>query len=167
MASTNKTANLNLNQWSLSDKPEMADFNADNTKIDTVVSAHLAESVTDASGVHGLVYEEGVYTPVISASSGSITAYTLHEAKYTKIGRIVHVFLRFTIDNAGTGTSNLLATLPYVNSGSFTGFGREIAVSGKALAVLSSGSNISIRYYDNTVSIANGTSFYVGATYTV
>ena len=45
MASTSKTANLDLNQWSLNDKPEMADFNADNTKIDTVVSAHLAESV--------------------------------------------------------------------------------------------------------------------------
>ena len=55
MASTNKTANLDLNQWSLSDKPEMADFNADNTKIDTVVSAHLAENA--ANDVHGLKFK--------------------------------------------------------------------------------------------------------------
>ena len=52
MASTNKTANLDLNQWSLSDKPEMADFNADNLKIDTELSAHMAESALD--DVHGL-----------------------------------------------------------------------------------------------------------------
>lgn len=44
MASTNKTPNLELSQWDLSDKPEMADFNNDFSKIDTVVATHLAES---------------------------------------------------------------------------------------------------------------------------
>jgi len=39
MASTNKTTYLNLNQWVGSDKPKMADFNTDNQRIDTGVSA--------------------------------------------------------------------------------------------------------------------------------
>ena len=43
MASTNKTPNLELSQWDLSDKPEMADFNNDFSKIDTVVATHMAE----------------------------------------------------------------------------------------------------------------------------
>ena len=39
MASTSKTSHLNLNQWSSTDKPKMADFNSDNQKVDSGVSA--------------------------------------------------------------------------------------------------------------------------------
>ena len=37
MASANKTA-LGLNQWSLSDKPTMEDFNADNALLDQILT---------------------------------------------------------------------------------------------------------------------------------
>jgi len=37
MSSTNKTANLGLNQWEASDAVQMADFNADNAKLDDIV----------------------------------------------------------------------------------------------------------------------------------
>lgn len=40
MASTNKTTNLGLNQWILSDPFLMEDMNADNQKIDAAVSAN-------------------------------------------------------------------------------------------------------------------------------
>lgn len=39
MSSTNKTPNLGLSQWVLSDPFNMADFNEDNAKIDAAVSA--------------------------------------------------------------------------------------------------------------------------------
>lgn len=39
MSSTNKTANLQLNQWVGTDPVLMADFNADNAKIDAAVKA--------------------------------------------------------------------------------------------------------------------------------
>ena len=39
MASANKTGYLNLNQWQGTDKPKMTDFNADNQKIDSGISA--------------------------------------------------------------------------------------------------------------------------------
>ena len=40
MASTNKTANLGLNQWVLTDPLLMEDMNADNQKIDSAVAAN-------------------------------------------------------------------------------------------------------------------------------
>ena len=44
MASTNQTETLGLNQWVASDTPKMADFNADNQKIEQAVATHLADS---------------------------------------------------------------------------------------------------------------------------
>ncbi|MEG1404456.1 MAG: hypothetical protein RSC52_03020, partial [Oscillospiraceae bacterium] len=38
MASTNKTANLSLNQWTLDDPFLMEDFNADNRKLDAAMT---------------------------------------------------------------------------------------------------------------------------------
>lgn len=45
MASSGKTPNLNLNQWSLNDKPQMEDVNRDNLLVDTVVSSHIGDMV--------------------------------------------------------------------------------------------------------------------------
>jgi len=41
MPSTNKTPHLGLNDWNLTDKPEMADFNEDNRIIDQAVSSRI------------------------------------------------------------------------------------------------------------------------------
>ena len=41
MASTNKTANLQLNSWLATDKPKREDFTSDNLKIDTAVTNHI------------------------------------------------------------------------------------------------------------------------------
>lgn len=47
MPSTNKTPKLSLNQWILSDKPKMDDFNSDNLNIENYITAH-----TDNTGIH-------------------------------------------------------------------------------------------------------------------
>lgn len=44
MPSTNKTANLSLNQWAESDRPMRNDFNSDNAKLDSVVGGHVNNS---------------------------------------------------------------------------------------------------------------------------
>lgn len=44
MASTNKTEHLSLNQWVLTDKPRMDDFNSDNQKLDQAVGEHTADT---------------------------------------------------------------------------------------------------------------------------
>lgn len=41
MPSTNKTTNLNLNQWSQSDRPMRNDFNNDNSIVDSVLGGHV------------------------------------------------------------------------------------------------------------------------------
>ncbi|MBC8570525.1 hypothetical protein [Zongyangia hominis] len=43
MASTNHTEHLGLNQWILTDKPRMDDFNSDNLKIDQSLGTHVAD----------------------------------------------------------------------------------------------------------------------------
>ena len=43
MSSSNKTDFLNLNEWVLSDIPNMQDFNSDNQKIDEALSNHLSD----------------------------------------------------------------------------------------------------------------------------
>lgn len=59
-------------------------------------------------------YEEGTWTPSMSAQTGSITSYT-SEGKYVKIGRMVHVFANCKITNNGTATDNLfIGNYPFV-----------------------------------------------------
>lgn len=45
MSSTNKTANIQLNNWSASDKPKREDFNYDNAVIDRVLKAHFDDDL--------------------------------------------------------------------------------------------------------------------------
>ena len=44
MPSTNKTANLSLNQWAESDRPMRNDFNSDNALIDSALGNHINNS---------------------------------------------------------------------------------------------------------------------------
>ncbi len=44
MASTNKTANLGLNQWIGTDKPKRSDFVSDNTIIDNILGNHINDT---------------------------------------------------------------------------------------------------------------------------
>ena len=56
MSSTNKTPNLELNQWVGSDIPKRADFNADNSAIDEAIFNH-----TDDSDIHTTAEEKEVW----------------------------------------------------------------------------------------------------------
>lgn len=44
MSSTNKTANLKLNQWIASDCPKMQDFNNDNGILDSAITSHTGDT---------------------------------------------------------------------------------------------------------------------------
>jgi hypothetical protein len=62
-------------------------------------------------------YEEGNWTPTVSAQTGSITSYT-SSASYTKIGRVVNIRVYITITNKGTASSRLQVTnAPFVIAG--------------------------------------------------
>lgn len=44
MSSTNKTTNLELNNWIGTDKPTRSDFVSDNTILDTIINAHTTDT---------------------------------------------------------------------------------------------------------------------------
>jgi hypothetical protein len=62
-------------------------------------------SATSGTGTSELLadYEEGTWTPVITAGIGSFTSYT-SQGIYTKVGRIVTAWCSFQITDVGTGT---------------------------------------------------------------
>jgi hypothetical protein len=58
-------------------------------------------------------YEEGTWTPTITAYAGSVTAYT-SQGSYVKIGRIVFATVYAVVSNAGTASgSYIVSNLPF------------------------------------------------------
>lgn len=61
-------------------------------------------------------YEEGTWTPTLTASSGAIAAYTDQTARYVKIGQWVWVNFNVTINGVGTLSGSVsVAGLPFAN----------------------------------------------------
>jgi len=96
----------------------------------TAVAASDANTLDD--------YEEGTWTPGVTAASGSITSYT-SAANYTKIGRLVSLNIRVTITDIGTASSNLrISNLPFSVDraiGSISAYGRESNTTGYSLSL--------------------------------
>ena len=115
-------------------------------------------------------YEEGTFTPTITASSGSLTTVT-STGNYTRIGRQVTVNVQATLTNIGTASGALITSLPFA-CGRFPaiGVGREDQNTGFELqARISSGapSSAVILTYANTTPIAIGNVVQITITYFV
>ncbi len=68
MASTNQTETLGLNQWVSSDIPKMADFNADNLKVEQAVADHVQDDEVHLSQSDRALLEQ--LTPVTGSYVG-------------------------------------------------------------------------------------------------
>lgn len=99
-------------------------------------------------------YEEGTWTPTVTATTGSITSYSA-SGTYTKIGRQVFCTATIDITNNGTGAAVLQYTLPFTASGAWCGTGRETSV-GTMLQVVSAASVASVLTYLNAYPAATG-----------
>ena len=67
-------------------------------------------------------YEEGTWTPTVSAESGSYTLITNARGRYTKVGRIVTLFYYFIVTTKGTGSGGaVLSNLPFTSLSSNAG----------------------------------------------
>ena len=66
-------------------------------------------------------YEEGTWTPSFKAGNNSTASpTTVNEAKYTRIGRMVHAVAYFTMSSYASGTTGgdtRIVGLPYINIG--------------------------------------------------
>lgn len=99
------------------------------------------------------------FTPTVSASSGSITSYTVNAATYLTRGKHVTVRFDISISNAGTGSGGLTVLWPGVpNAKTKSGLiqGREDGVSGKFCGGLANGGGVVINDYSNASIIATG-----------
>jgi hypothetical protein len=106
-------------------------------------------SATSGSGTSELFndYEEGVWTPVIAAYTGSITSYT-SAGTYTKIGQQVTVSFIFTITNNGTGATLLqVSGLPFTPNESTTLYACSANNRSTANTLYAEVANIKINIY--------------------
>jgi hypothetical protein len=75
-------------------------------------------------------YDEGTFTATVAAESGTINSYSVIAAKYTRIGDIVHVFVRFQVTDKGTGTNFVVSGLPFASSRELLGLFSETNTTG-------------------------------------
>ena len=105
-------------------------FNNGNVKIndgDLVIgtSGHGIDfsATTDGSGTDTSEllddYEEGEWTPILNTGDFGVTSYATRYARYTKIGRAVHIVMYIMLSNKGSNSGYLkLWGLPYTNAAS-------------------------------------------------
>ena len=108
--------------------------------IDSTVGT-LSGSVTSLTTTVNAIGAWISYTPTITAQSGTITSFTTRLARYSKIGKTVHVIFEFIIGVNGTGSVYLLMNKPLTGvtplgaSTGVIGYGSEIGITGYAFAV--------------------------------
>jgi hypothetical protein len=119
-------------------------------------------------------YEEGTWTPSISAYSGTITSTSSISGTYTRVGRQVTVIAQFTIVNNGTGSVLLVVSgLPFTGSSSpitlYSGSGVCSTTNKQLVAQYTpaSSSNVNISYSDGTYPGANSSAYSITMTYFV
>jgi hypothetical protein len=112
-------------------------------------------------------YEEGTWTPSISFGSGSATVSSV-AGTYTKIGRLVTVTVNIELAGASSAANLQINNLPFsqLNSHCSSGIVRENANNGYFYGFsFGSGTLVYMHKYDNSNTLANGTTRYTG-TYT-
>jgi hypothetical protein len=125
-------------------------------------------SATPGTGTSELFadYEEGTFTPTVTAFSGSITTVSA-VGTYTKIGRNVIADIKITITDNGTGGTFLKTTLPFVpTSVSSCGAGRENNVTGIAVVLQNEASVNNANIVTVTNTYPGGTGYVITATLT-
>ena len=64
-------------------------------------------------------YEEGTWTPTLNTGDFGVTSYSTRYARYTKIGRAVHIVMYIMLSNKGSNSGNLkLWGLPFLSASS-------------------------------------------------
>ena len=121
--STQTGGDLNLVKPELTDDHKVTigtDLPANFQKIDDEFSAHLADNVQDDGGVHGLEYEEGIWTPTLFGNTvaGSHT-YNVQSGKYIRINKKVTCYgnIRLSAKDAAMAGSVRLGGLPFTVAG--------------------------------------------------
>lgn len=116
-------------------------------------------------------YEEGTWTPTISATVGTITTSSSSSAFYTRVGSVISFTVVLTITNNGTGSSQLRFTLPFSGSRGYAANVSGLNASSGALVVGASSSanpsSIDLNRYDGVYPVSSGQSLRISGTYII
>lgn len=131
-------------------------------------------SATPGTGTSELLadYEEGNWTPVVTAAVGSITTVGTVTGQYTKVGNLVTIIFRISITVNGTGSLILQVDgLPftpsaYYSCGAFRDFGGITSKMG-SVGIVASNTKFNMLYYDGTYPGANNVYLAGSASYQV
>jgi hypothetical protein len=143
-----------------------------NTRLQIVDGIGFPAAQVSSTDVNTLDdYEEGTFTPTLTALSGSITTVGATTGKYTKIGNTVFVTMYLPITTNGTGATGLnVSNLPFTsNAEPHIGCGREMLISGKfCQAYITASSTQCVIYtYDALYPGGSGTAVSVNIQYRV
>jgi hypothetical protein len=86
--------------------------------LDADLIAHKAEKVQQGSSPHGIIYEEGEWTPYITANDASIAnQYSMQKGYYIRQGNEIFVTGRVALSSLGSGWNSesrvVLGGLPF------------------------------------------------------
>ena len=113
-------------------------------------------------------YEEGTWTPTVTAQSGTLGSYTLTNCKYVRIGQLVNIMGKVKVTSVGTGSDALRLSLPFVTTNvDFSGSGAERTTLGYQCAVFGENTGLNIRKYDFTTVINLDHEIKFSATYLI
>ena len=117
-------------------------------------------------------YEEGTWTPVVTAATGTLTTVSSQLGYYTKVGRLVTAHCYFVVTTNGTGGSSIqVSGLPFASSNVFniTGIVRLDGVTGHLgqIKFAAGGTVFNVWKYDNSYPAADGSQFPCVVTYFV
>ena len=80
MPASNKTPNLNLNNWLGTDKPKRQDFVDDNNILDSIVGSHIANTVMHMTSAEKALLNAPFEVGVIAGDGNSSCTHTLNFA---------------------------------------------------------------------------------------
>lgn len=113
-------------------------------------------------------YEEGTWTPAVTAGSGSYTSITANTGKYVKNGKAPTIQGTWTISTIGTGNSGTnVGSLPFTGDGQEYGGSGVNFSNGIGLSVLISATNIYVVYADGNNAAVNGHRYSIDGVYFV
>jgi hypothetical protein len=104
-------------------------------------------------------YEEGTWTPTITAYAGSITAYT-SSGSYVKIGRVVFCTVYAVVSNAGTASNAyVISNLPFPLATPLEvyGYGIDLLTNTGLVAYGATSSSLYVLKYNGTFPGGSGT----------
>ena len=121
MSSIAKTPNYELNQWELTDKPQMADFNSDNEKIDTALAGKAsAEDIYTKTEVDTALadkadvsdtYTKAEVNTALASKANQATTYTKTEVDDAISGALTGGSGGSFIPTSEKGAANGVASL--------------------------------------------------------